>query len=175
MNARVFDPATAFTLPAGTYGPSAIYEPMSVNQLASLDLSGWAGDRMATANTAASNNILQDGLSSSYNDMRLNTGTGPGSGFNWTGVKDWLSNGQNLAAAVQGFQALSSAYLGYKQLSQAKEALNFQKTAFNTNLRNSTQNYNTSLEDRIRGRTSDYAGKEADVQSYLAKHRLKTP
>lgn len=96
-------------------------------------------------------------------------------GSMWDSTKSWLGNGNNLGTVVQGIGALTNAWLGYQQLQQAKEGLAFQKTAFNTNLRNSTQNYNTSLEDRIRGRSADYAGKEADVQSYLAKHRLKTP
>jgi hypothetical protein len=98
--------------------------------------------------------------------------TGAGGGG---GLGSWLSNGQNLGVAIQGFGTLAGAYLGFQQLKAAKEGLKFQKDAFNTNLINSTQNYNTSLEDRIRGRTSDYDGKEADVQSYLAKHSLKSP
>ena len=88
------------------------------------------------------------------------------------GAGGWFSNGQNLGAVFQGISALTNAYLGFQQLKQAKAGLNFQKDAFKTNLRNSTQTYNTALEDRIRGRTSDYAGKEQDVQSYLSKNSL---
>lgn len=91
------------------------------------------------------------------------------------GLGGWLSNGQNLGTVIQGFGTLANAYLGFQQLKNAKANLAFQKDAFNTNLINSTQNYNTSLEDRIRGRTSAYEGKEADVQAYLAKHSLKPP
>lgn len=85
---------------------------------------------------------------------------------------DWLSNGNNLQTVVSGISALGQAWLGFQQLNQAKDALNFQKKAFNINLTNQTKDYNTSLEDRIRGRTADYAGKEADVQKYLAAHSL---
>ena len=95
--------------------------------------------------------------------------TGGGGGFG-----NWIKNGDNLGAVVQGIGALTSAWLGYKNLGVAKDQLRFQKEAFNRNFANQTQNYNTSLEDRIRGRTSDYEGKEADVQAYLAKHRLPT-
>ena len=85
----------------------------------------------------------------------------------------WFSNGQNLGAAANAFGSLASAYLGFQQLKQAKANLNFQRQAFDANLTNSIASYNTSLEDKIRGRTSDYSGKEADVQAYLNKHSLK--
>lgn len=91
------------------------------------------------------------------------------------GIGGWLSKNGNAQTALGGIQALGSAYLGFQQLKQAKDALNFQKKSYNTNLTNSTQSYNTSLEDRINGRTADYAGKAADVNSYLASHELKMP
>lgn len=94
-------------------------------------------------------------------------GATPGGGW-----KGWLGNSQNLAAVVQGIGALSSAYLGFQQLKLAKESLGLQKQAYKTNMRNSTQTYNTSLEDRIRGRTSAYEGKEMDVNKYLQTNRL---
>lgn len=110
-------------------------------------------------------------------------GTGAGGNGNWwsgqpgvagDGVKGWLGNGQNLAAVFQGIGSLTQAYLGFKHLAMAKDAFKLQKEAYRTNLRNSTQTYNTSLEDRIRGRTSNYEGKEEDVNSYLNKNRLTT-
>ena len=88
------------------------------------------------------------------------------------GIGSWLGNYQNLGTVVQGFGSLAQAWLSYQGLKQAREALGLQKEAFNANLNNSMQTYNTSLEDRIRGRTADYSGKEADVQTYLAKHSL---
>ncbi len=86
---------------------------------------------------------------------------------------NWMSNGQNLGTVMNGIGTLAQAYLGFKQLGMAKDQLRFSKEAFNANLNNSIASYNTSLEDRIRGRTSDYAGKENDVQAYLARHSLK--
>ena len=88
------------------------------------------------------------------------------------GVTGWLGNGQNLSAVMQGIGALTSAWLGYQNLRVAKDQLGFQKDAFQKNFANQTKSYNTSLEDRIRGRTADYAGKESDVQAYLDKHKL---
>jgi hypothetical protein len=79
----------------------------------------------------------------------------------------------NAGSIMNGIAALGGAYMGYKQLGMAKDQFNFQKKAFQTNLRNSIQSYNTALEDRIRGRTSAYDGKEQDVQAYLSKNSLK--
>ena len=107
-----------------------------------------------------------------FNTSNWNT---PAVGGSSGGLGGWLSNGQNLGTVIQGFGTLANAYMGFQQLKNAKANLAFQKDAYNTNLINSTQNYNTSLEDRIRGRTSAYEGKEADVQAYLAKHSLKPP
>lgn len=87
-------------------------------------------------------------------------------------IGGWLGNSQNLATVFQGISALTGAYLGFQQLRLAKENMALQKEAYRTNIQNSTQSYNTSLEDRIRGRTAAYAGKEQDVQSYLAANRL---
>lgn len=88
------------------------------------------------------------------------------------GIGGWLGKSGNLGAAVNGFSALAGAYMGYQQLRQAKEGLRFQREAFNANLANSIKSYNTALEDRIRGRTSNYEGKEADVERDLARHSL---
>lgn len=84
----------------------------------------------------------------------------------------WLGNGNNLGTVVQGLGSLTQAYLGFKQLSMAKDQLKFSKESWGKNFANSQKTYNTSLEDRINGRTSAYAGKDSDVQSYLAKHKL---
>lgn len=89
------------------------------------------------------------------------------------GAMNWLSNNaQGINAGIQGIQALFGMYQGLRGLSLAKDQFNFTRDAYNTNLKNSQTSYNTALEDRIRGRTSDYAGKEADVSAYLKKHSL---
>lgn len=90
----------------------------------------------------------------------------------WGKVGNWLGNGDNLGTVVQGLGSLTQAYLGFKQLGMAKDQLKHQKDSFNKNFANSQKTYNTSLEDRINGRTSSYDGKESDVKSYLAKHKL---
>ena len=91
-------------------------------------------------------------------------GTDPSTGFQSSGV---------VAPVAQGLGALFQGWTGMQQLGLARDQLNFQRNAFDTNLRNQSQAYNTALEDRIRGRTSDYAGKENDVQRELTAKRLQ--
>ena len=90
-------------------------------------------------------------------------GTNPETGFQSSGI---------VSPLAQGLGSLFQGWTGMQQLDLARDQLNFQKNAFNTNLRNQTQAYNTALEDRIRGRTSNYEGKEQDVQNYLNQNRL---
>lgn len=85
---------------------------------------------------------------------------------------NWFGRDGNMQTVFGGIQALGGAYLGIQAMKQAKDQLNFQKQAYKTNLVNSTKTYNTSLEDRINGRTADYAGKQADVSAYLSTHKL---
>lgn len=85
----------------------------------------------------------------------------------------WFKNNAGtMGTVVQGIGTLAQAYLGYQQLKQAKAAFGLQKEMANANLNNSIKSYNNSLEDRIRGRTAAYAGKENDVASYLSAHSL---
>lgn len=90
-------------------------------------------------------------------------GTNPETGFQSSGI---------VSPLAQGLGALFQGWTGMQQLGLARDQLNFQKNVFNTNLRNQSQAYNTALEDRIRGRSSNYEGKEQDVQNYLNQNRL---
>lgn len=114
--------------------------------------------------------VADDSLMSAFNSwLKSDTGrtwfggTDPDTGYQSTGI---------VAPTLQGLGSLFSAWTGMQSLGLAKDQLQFQKDAYNTNLNNSIQSYNTQLEDRIRGRTSNYAGKEEDVQTYLANNRL---
>lgn len=71
-----------------------------------------------------------------------------------------------------GMGALFQGWSGLQQSKLAKDALNFQKQAYQTNLANQTQSYNTQLEDQYRARTSDYEGKEEDVAKYMQEHGM---
>ncbi|MGL5580963.1 MAG: hypothetical protein ACRDCE_08385 [Cetobacterium sp.] len=90
-------------------------------------------------------------------------GTDPTTGFQSTGI---------VSPVISGLGALFQGWSGMRGMDLAKDQLNFQKQAYQTNLEGSAKAYNTALEDRIRGRTSDYAGKEADVQRELEAKRM---
>ena len=81
------------------------------------------------------------------------------------------NNGEMIGGLMSGAGSLWGAYNSGQQLGLAKDAFGLQKRAFETNLANSIASYNTALEDRIRGRSSN--PNEADVQAYLAANKLK--
>lgn len=81
------------------------------------------------------------------------------------------NNGEMIGGLLSGAGALWGAYNSGQQLGLAKDAFGLQKRAFETNLANSIASYNTALEDRIRGRSSN--PNETAVQEYLARHSLK--
>ena len=121
---------------------------------------------LSTGNAPVTDNGMFSAFSNWLNgdtSRSLFGGTDPSTGFQSMGI---------VSPTLQGLGSLFQAWNGMQTLGLAKDQLNFQRNAFNTNLANQRQTYNTALEDRIRGRTSDYAGKEQDVQSYLDKNRL---
>lgn len=71
-------------------------------------------------------------------------GGGSGSGGGWL---------QGAATGADALSKLGGLYLGIKQLGLAQDSFGLQKKAYNTNLRNQTQSYNTQVSDRINGRS----------------------
>jgi len=116
------------------------------------------------------NPVADNGMFSAFTNW-LNSDIGR-SLFGGTDSETGFQSQGIVAPTLQGLGSLFQAWNGMQTLGLAKDQFNFQKNAFNTNLANQKQTYNTALEDRIRGRTSDYAGKEQDVQSYLNQNRL---
>lgn len=153
----------------GQYGPLMVGEggldasafPMAMGN-ASIDQMG----------LNASNAITANGLSQFGAGGMTAAAAGAGGGGFLSGFGNWAQQPGNLSSLVQGIGALGQLWLGSQQLGLAKDNFRFQKGAFNANLANSIASYNTALEDRIRGRTSAYDGKEADVQNYLNKNKL---
>lgn len=137
----------------------------------------WLSSLLGQQNTGQQNMPLNFG-GSGYNPTQSpvlsgvsglsSTGGAPaGGGFS-------LSNlgFDNLGSLAQGIGSLGQLYMGGQQLGLAKDAFNLSKQAYKQNMANSIASYNTSLEDKIRGRTSNYDGKEQDVQDYLNKNKL---
>ena len=92
-----------------------------------------------------------------------------GAGFG-TKLGSWLSgNGQMIGNMANLFASGVQAYTGLKQLSLAKDALNFEKKSFKTNLANQVDSYNTQMRDRITGR---YYATEEERQAALKAAEL---
>lgn len=164
---------------AGLFDTTSLFNNGTGNGYSSLMNLGSLSN---TANNALnSSNIFNLGSTDLYNQTmqdynQLGSGTGTNvtepttsQGFGWNN-----DTFQGIGTIMQGIGSLGSLYTGLQQLSLARDSYNLQKDAYNTNLANSVSEYNTNLEDKIRGRTSDYSGKEADVQSYLSSHKLST-
>lgn len=94
-----------------------------------------------------------------------------------TGVGQFFRNGDgsfntgNVQLALGGIQTLGALWNSYQQNRLAKESLGLQREAFETNLANQTQTYNTSLEDRIRARYAT-EGRSGQADGYIAEHSL---
>lgn len=166
-------PSAAALVPQSTIDTSGIYGLGSAaaspftGTSAQAQLAGYGG---ALPTAASLSSFGAGGNGQAYN---FGDGTGPQAQPGQGGAMNWLKDGNNLSSVFTGIQALAGAYLGFKNMQLAKDQFGFQKDAFNKNYANQRQTYNTSLEDRIRGRTSDYQGKEQDVQKYLASNQLR--
>ena len=68
------------------------------------------------------------------------------SGGNISSILGGLGTAANIAGGI------GQLALGFKAAKLAKRNFNFQVDAYNNNLQNTTQSYNTALEDRIRAR-----------------------
>lgn len=87
------------------------------------------------------------------------------------GEGGFFGKGGGASIALGGIQTLGSLWNSFQQTKLAKSALKFQKNAFKVNLRNSTQVYNTALEDRIRARFAT-EGRSGEADAKIAENRL---
>lgn len=106
---------------------------------------------------------------------QANGGPTPQFGFAPTGMPDSSGIGFNLPTgqlALSGLAALGNLWGAYSAQKLARDQLDFTKSAFNTNLKNSLSSYNTALEDRARSRGATEGQSQAEVDAYVAKNRL---
>jgi len=82
-----------------------------------------------------------------------------------------FGKGGTASIALGGLATLGSLWNSFQQQKLAKKTLKFQKSAFKTNLKNSTQVYNTALEDRIRARYAT-EGRSDEADAKIAENRL---
>lgn len=106
---------------------------------------------------------------------QANGGPTPQFGFTPTGIPNSSGLGFNLPTgqlALSGLAALGNLWGAYSAQKLARDQLDFTKSAFNTNLKNSLSSYNTALEDRARSRGATEGQSQAEVDAYVAKNRL---
>lgn len=79
---------------------------------------------------------------------------------------------EGLGSILEGIASLGQIWAAIQGVNVAKDTLSFNKEAWETNLANQTQSYNTSLEDRIRSRSVTEGWEDGAVDDYLAQHSL---
>lgn len=82
-----------------------------------------------------------------------------------------MENG-NIADVAGILQGLGTLWGGFQQNKIARDSLNFQKSAYNTNLANSIKSYNLALTDRMTARGTQNESSSAAVQEQIAANRL---
>lgn len=150
-----------------------------------LNFGEYGGPMTAAGMSAVTRQSMPDMMNPSYvaDANAINASANPGM-FSWLkgDTMQTLFGGQNeqgnfqpgiVSPMLGGMGALFQGWSGLQQSKLAKDALNFQKQAFQTNLANQTRAYNTQLEDQYKARTSDYAGKDKDVAKYMSEHGMK--
>lgn len=78
-----------------------------------------------------------------------------------------------LGQGIGALGGLASIYQGFQAQKLAKKAFKFQKGAYNNNLINSTQSYNTELGDRIAARHNTEGRSQAATDQYNRENRLQ--
>jgi len=87
------------------------------------------------------------------------------------GAGGFLGKNGGLGTILGGAVGLGNLWLGFQQHKQAKKAFAQQTKAYETNLRNQTQTYNTGLTDRANARFHQ-EGRSEQAESYINKHKL---
>jgi hypothetical protein len=78
----------------------------------------------------------------------------------------------SLKLGLGAVQTLGNLWMAFKQNQVANKSLKLQSRAFETNLKNQTQSYNTALEGRIRARYNTENRSASEADSYIAANRL---
>lgn len=84
-----------------------------------------------------------------------------------------LTGWQKFGYVMDGIGAIGGLWGAIQQNKIAKQQLALSRDSYETNMRNTIQNYNTTLEDRIRARYVMEGRGESDVTSYLDRHSLR--
>lgn len=128
----------------------------------------WQGPPMAPLQSQAVTNQGNGG----YTNPSPSTAMTPG--VNGAGANNrpgFFQEGGGAAMVLGGIQTLGSLWNSFQQNKIAKQSLNLQTRAFETNLANQTKTYNTALEDRINARYAT-EGRSQEAAAYIDKNRL---
>lgn len=88
------------------------------------------------------------------------------------GFMENFGGAEGLETIFGGIEGLGNLYTAIQSLGMAQDTFDFNKKAWETNLANQTQTYNTSLEDTIRSRYVTEGKSDAEADNYISKHSL---
>ncbi len=86
--------------------------------------------------------------------------------------EDGSFNLGNIGSLAQTIGAFGNMWNGFQANNIARDAMSFQTRAYDTNLANQTQSYNTALEDRITTRYHREGRSSGAADRFIATHRL---
>lgn len=148
------------------------YNPaMAENMIPNFGSMNSSAQQAALENFQSSDLGFQAGANGGQTGLQSLLYNAPTVGANGQMMKGGL-NLDGIGSLMNGIGSAVSIYTALSNLGLAKDQFNFQKDAYNTNLGNQTQSYNTALEDRTRARYHTQGGSSADVDAYLAKNSL---
>lgn len=138
-------------------GPTTTEAPAAFNWNQPLDFSGWDSKAMGDLEIPDSAKLKTGAVDDATKDPNRDIG-------------------MNLPTLQLGFGALKSLgslYAAFQSNALAKKQFNFQKDAYNQNLTNSIQSYNTALSDRARSRAVMEGQTDAERDAYVSQNSLK--
>jgi hypothetical protein len=84
----------------------------------------------------------------------------------------WGDVGQGVMGGIGAINNIAQAWSAFKALDLAKDSFKFQKRAFNKQLGDNRQTYNTSLENRANNKASTYEWSDKEREDYINRNRL---
>lgn len=132
------------------------------------------GQEMAPLQAAAVK--VQTNAAPSYSPVSTSTNATNGAaastnGGATTGKTGFFQEGGGASLALGAIQTLGSLWNSFQQNKLAKKSFALQERAFETNLKNQTQTYNTALEDRINARYAT-EGRSSEAAGYIERNKL---
>ncbi len=115
----------------------------------------------------------QQGVSGSFNSQMAGAGGGIAAPSSGGMTSPQLTGWQKFGYVTDGLGAIGGLWGSIQQNKIAKQQLALSREAFETNIRNSIQSYNTTLEDRIRARYAMEGRGSGEADAYLDENRLR--